>query len=189
MAAEQAYDYLPSSLDGFPRPPELSQAMRSVGLQDVRYASLATGAVSLHSASVAYPSRGVLLPRSAASPGADGQATRSRREVDGRAAAFTIEALGRADLRSRCGAARSQVGLVQLEHLVDQRGGGDATPGLDGPADPARLDEPLVLVDVVLGARQPDDDQPHQGDADGDAHDHQPPGVAVVHGARIAPAA
>ena len=63
-----AYAYLPSSLDGFPRPLELSEAMRAAGMLDVRYVELATGAVSLHAASVPYPDRGVLTPRSVVSP-------------------------------------------------------------------------------------------------------------------------
>lgn len=47
-APRDAYAYLPQSLDGFPDPDQISDAMRSAGLRDVRYVRLAGGAVSLH---------------------------------------------------------------------------------------------------------------------------------------------
>lgn len=43
-----AYAYLPESLEGFPNPDQIAEAMRSAGLRDVHYVRLAGGAVSLH---------------------------------------------------------------------------------------------------------------------------------------------
>lgn len=43
-----AYEYLPASLEGFPRPEELAATMRRAGLVDVRFKRLALGAVALH---------------------------------------------------------------------------------------------------------------------------------------------
>lgn len=48
-----AYQYLPDSLDGFPRPDELAATMCAAGLQDVRVRVLATGVVALHRGRVA----------------------------------------------------------------------------------------------------------------------------------------
>ena len=47
-APRDAYAYLPQSLDGFPNPDQIADAMRSAGLRDVRYVHLAGGAVALH---------------------------------------------------------------------------------------------------------------------------------------------
>ena len=43
-----AYTYLPSSMRRFPTPEELSQIMRSAGLNNVRYRQLTFGAVAVH---------------------------------------------------------------------------------------------------------------------------------------------
>jgi demethylmenaquinone methyltransferase/2-methoxy-6-polyprenyl-1,4-benzoquinol methylase len=43
-----AYAYLPQSLDGFPDPDHVADAMRAAGLTDVRYIGMAAGTVSLH---------------------------------------------------------------------------------------------------------------------------------------------
>lgn len=43
-----AYEYLPASLDGFPRPGRLARTMREAGLVDVSFRRLALGAVALH---------------------------------------------------------------------------------------------------------------------------------------------
>jgi demethylmenaquinone methyltransferase / 2-methoxy-6-polyprenyl-1,4-benzoquinol methylase len=43
-----AYTYLPESVDRFPAPRALADAMREAGLRDVRYALLGLGTVSLH---------------------------------------------------------------------------------------------------------------------------------------------
>lgn len=66
-SSRDAYRYLPSSLDGFPTPPELSALMSGAGLVDVHHTSLALGIVTLHRGTVAYPARGAVRPRSAAS--------------------------------------------------------------------------------------------------------------------------
>lgn len=47
-APRDAYAYLPQSLDGFPNPDQIAEAMRSAGVRDVRYVRLAGGAVCLH---------------------------------------------------------------------------------------------------------------------------------------------
>jgi len=47
-ARESAYEYLPNSLDGFPRPERLAAIMRTAGLVDVRFWRLSTGVVALH---------------------------------------------------------------------------------------------------------------------------------------------
>lgn len=43
-----AYSYLPQSLEGFPDPDQIADAMRASGLNDVRYIRMAAGTVSLH---------------------------------------------------------------------------------------------------------------------------------------------
>jgi demethylmenaquinone methyltransferase/2-methoxy-6-polyprenyl-1,4-benzoquinol methylase len=43
-----AYAYLPQSLDGFPNPEQIADAMRTAGLNDVRYVRMAGGTISLH---------------------------------------------------------------------------------------------------------------------------------------------
>ena len=43
-----AYRYLPDSLDGFPSAEQLAGAMRSAGLDDVRFWRLSTGVVTIH---------------------------------------------------------------------------------------------------------------------------------------------
>lgn len=43
-----AYAYLPQSLDGFPNPEQIAEAMRAAGLREVHYVRLAGGTVSLH---------------------------------------------------------------------------------------------------------------------------------------------
>lgn len=48
-----AYDYLPQSLDGFPSPEQLADAMRAAGLRDVRFRRLSGGMVALHTGTVA----------------------------------------------------------------------------------------------------------------------------------------
>lgn len=65
--SRDAYRYLPSSLDGFPTPDELSAILSSQGLVDVHHAALTTGIVSLHRGTVPYPRRGAVRPRSVAS--------------------------------------------------------------------------------------------------------------------------
>jgi demethylmenaquinone methyltransferase/2-methoxy-6-polyprenyl-1,4-benzoquinol methylase len=45
---KSAYEYLPASLTGFPRPEVLATTMRRAGLVDVRFTRLALGAVALH---------------------------------------------------------------------------------------------------------------------------------------------
>jgi demethylmenaquinone methyltransferase/2-methoxy-6-polyprenyl-1,4-benzoquinol methylase len=47
-APRQAYQYLPQSLEGFPAPDQLADAMRSAGLRDVRFARLTGGMVAVH---------------------------------------------------------------------------------------------------------------------------------------------
>ncbi len=43
-----AYAYLPASLDGFPNPDQVADAMRSAGLREVHYVRLAGGVACLH---------------------------------------------------------------------------------------------------------------------------------------------
>ena len=50
-----AYRYLPTSLDGFPRPRDLAATMRRAGLVDVAWRRLALGTVALHSGRVPAP--------------------------------------------------------------------------------------------------------------------------------------
>jgi demethylmenaquinone methyltransferase/2-methoxy-6-polyprenyl-1,4-benzoquinol methylase len=56
----QAYEYLPQSLDGFPAPEQVADAMRAAGLTDVRFARLSGGMVAVHTGTV---------PVAATSPG------------------------------------------------------------------------------------------------------------------------
>ena len=50
-----AYSYLPDSLDGFPAPEQLADAMRSAGLVEVRFARLSGGMVAVHTGTVPAP--------------------------------------------------------------------------------------------------------------------------------------
>jgi demethylmenaquinone methyltransferase/2-methoxy-6-polyprenyl-1,4-benzoquinol methylase len=43
-----AYSYLPGSLDGFPAPDQIADAMQRAGLNDVRWIRMAGGTISLH---------------------------------------------------------------------------------------------------------------------------------------------
>jgi demethylmenaquinone methyltransferase/2-methoxy-6-polyprenyl-1,4-benzoquinol methylase len=47
-----AYRYLPTSLEGFPKPPDLATTMRRAGLVDVGWRRLGLGTVALHTARV-----------------------------------------------------------------------------------------------------------------------------------------
>lgn len=47
-----AYQYLPSSVRAYPRPADIAELMREVGLQDVAWRPLALGMVTLHVATV-----------------------------------------------------------------------------------------------------------------------------------------
>ncbi len=47
-----AYRYLPSSVRAYPRPAEVAELMRDVGLHDVEWRQLAAGMVTLHAATV-----------------------------------------------------------------------------------------------------------------------------------------
>jgi demethylmenaquinone methyltransferase/2-methoxy-6-polyprenyl-1,4-benzoquinol methylase len=49
---QTAYTYLPQSLDGFPAPEQLSDAMRTAGLTDVRFVRLSGGMVAVHTGTV-----------------------------------------------------------------------------------------------------------------------------------------
>jgi demethylmenaquinone methyltransferase/2-methoxy-6-polyprenyl-1,4-benzoquinol methylase len=52
-----AYAYLPQSLDGFPAPEQLCDAMRAAGLTDVRFARLSGGMVAVHTGTVPAPAK------------------------------------------------------------------------------------------------------------------------------------
>ncbi len=44
----EAYTYLPESVVNFPRPPQLSELMKAVGLRDVRFQTAMMGTVAVH---------------------------------------------------------------------------------------------------------------------------------------------
>ena len=52
-----AYAYLPESLDGFPAPEQLCDAMRAAGLTDVRFSRLSGGMVAVHTGTVPVPAK------------------------------------------------------------------------------------------------------------------------------------